>query len=66
MQFAADGRAEVSDHKKGVELVGGRQDVAFAMEKYRLSERHACELNGLDRSTYRNDEAISRLAEPGD
>jgi putative transposase len=36
-----------------VELVGGRQDVAFAMEKYRLSERHACELNGLDRSTYR-------------
>ena len=23
------------------------------MEKYRLSERHACELNGLDRSTYR-------------
>ena len=36
-----------------MELVGGRQDVAFAMEKYRLSERHACELNGVDRSTYR-------------
>jgi len=27
--------------------------VAFAMEKYHLSERRACELNGMDRSSYR-------------
>jgi hypothetical protein len=46
-----------------VELVGGRLDVAFAMEKYRLSERHACELNGLDRSTYRYEPEPDRNAE---
>jgi len=46
-----------------VELVGGRQDVAFAMEKYRLSERHACELNGLDRSTYRYEPEPDRNAQ---
>jgi len=40
------------------------------MEKYHLSERHACELNGLDRSTYRyepepdrNTQLRSRLTE---
>ena len=40
------------------------------MEKYGLSERHACELNGLDRSTYRyepkpdrNTQLRSRLTE---
>jgi putative transposase len=27
--------------------------VAFAMEKYHLSERRTCELNGMDRSSYR-------------
>jgi len=27
--------------------------VAFAMEKYQVSERRACELNGMDRSSYR-------------
>jgi putative transposase len=46
-----------------VELVGGRQDVAFAMEKYRLSERHACELNGMDRSSYRYEPEPDRNAE---
>jgi putative transposase len=46
-----------------VELVGGRQDVAFAMEKYRLSERHACELNSLDRSTYRYEPEPDRNAQ---
>ena len=46
-----------------MELVGGRQDVAFAMEKYRLSERHACELNGLDRSTYRYEPEPDRNAQ---
>ena len=33
------------------------------MEKYRLSERHACELNGLDRSTYRYEPEPDRNAQ---
>lgn len=37
--------------------------MAFAMEKYRLSERHACELNGLDRSTYRYEPEPDRNVE---
>ena len=37
--------------------------MAFAMEKYRLSERHACELNGLDRSTYRYEPEPDRNAQ---
>lgn len=36
-----------------MELVGARQDVAFTMEKFGISERRACELNGMDRSSYR-------------
>lgn len=54
-----------------MELAGGRRDVAFVMEPYRLSERNACDLNGLDRSTYRyepeadrNAELRARLTEP--
>ena len=33
------------------------------MEKYRLSERHACELNGVDRSTYRYEPGPDRNAQ---
>ena len=36
-----------------MELVGARRDVAFTMEKFAVSERRACELNDLDRSSYR-------------
>jgi putative transposase len=36
-----------------MELVGTRQDVAFVMEKFEVSERRACELNHIDRSSYR-------------
>jgi putative transposase len=36
-----------------MELVGTRQDVAFVIEKFEVSERRACELNHLDRSSYR-------------
>ena len=36
-----------------MELVGTRSDVAFAIEKFRISERRACELNVVDRSSYR-------------
>lgn len=36
-----------------MELVGVRRDVAFAREKFGLSERRACELNVIDRSSYR-------------
>jgi putative transposase len=37
--------------------------VAFAMEKHGLSERHACELNGLDRSSYRYEPEPDRNAQ---
>jgi HTH-like domain len=36
-----------------MELVGARQDVAFVVEKFEVSERRACELNHIDRSSYR-------------
>jgi|HubBroStandDraft_1064217.scaffolds.fasta_scaffold132142_3 putative transposase len=36
-----------------MELVGARQDVAFVIEKFDVSERRACELNHIDRSSYR-------------
>ena len=36
-----------------MELVGTRQDVAFVIEKFEVSERRACELNHIDRSSYR-------------
>ena len=54
--------------KNGWSSSGRRQDVAFAMEKYGLSERHACELNCVDRSSYRyepdrNAELRTRLTE---
>ena len=40
-----------------------RQDVAFAMEKFELSERRACELNAIDRSSYRYQPCPDRDAE---
>jgi putative transposase len=36
-----------------VELAGLRQDVAFLREQYQVSERRACKLLLLDRTTYR-------------
>jgi putative transposase len=36
-----------------MELVSRRQDVAFAIEQYKVSERRACELLGVERSSYR-------------
>jgi helix-turn-helix protein len=36
-----------------MELVSARRDVALVRAEYRLSERHACRLLELDRSTYR-------------
>ena len=36
-----------------MELVSRRQDVAFAIEQYLVSERRACELLGVERSSYR-------------
>ncbi len=46
-----------------MELVSGRQDVAFAMEKFKMSERRACELNAMDRSSYRYEPRADRDAE---
>jgi putative transposase len=36
-----------------VELVGQRQDVALLMAEHSLSERHACKLLNVDRTSYR-------------
>jgi putative transposase len=36
-----------------VELAGMRKDVAFAVEQFPMTERRACKLVGLDRSSYR-------------
>ena len=36
-----------------MELAGLRTDVAFAMAQYQMSERQACKLVDLDRSSYR-------------
>jgi putative transposase len=36
-----------------VELAGMRKDVAFAIEQFPITERRACKLMGLDRSSYR-------------
>jgi putative transposase len=46
-----------------MELVGARQDVAFTMEKFSVSERRACELNAMDRSSYRYEPGQDRNAE---
>jgi putative transposase len=44
---------EGGDPKKRLELVSVRRDVAFVMDYYALSERHACKLLDMDRSSYR-------------
>jgi putative transposase len=36
-----------------MELAGMRQDVAFAVEQFSMTERRVCKLVGLDRSSYR-------------
>jgi putative transposase len=38
-----------------VELAGMRTDVTFAIEQFSMTERRACKLVGLDRSSYRYD-----------
>src|ERR1700730_10555632 len=47
------GSAQGDRAKKRLELAGLRTDVAFAMEQYEMSERQACKLVDLDRSSYR-------------
>jgi hypothetical protein len=39
--------------KKRVKLAGLRSDVAFATEEYGMTERRACKLLDVDRSSYR-------------
>ena len=39
--------------KKRLELVGRRQDVSFMVADYDVSERRACKLLEVDRSSYR-------------
>jgi len=45
--------AEGGDRKKRVELVSCRAQVAFVKEEFAVSERRACGLMGMDRSSYR-------------
>ncbi len=47
------GSTEDGDPKKRLELVSARRDVALLMTQHQLSERHACKLLELNRSTYR-------------
>ena len=47
------GSIENGDPKKRLELVGRRQDVALVMSECHYSEREACKLMELDRSSYR-------------
>jgi putative transposase len=46
-----------------VELAGMRKDVAFAREQFRVSERRACKLLGVDRGSYRYEPRPDRNAE---
>jgi putative transposase len=46
-----------------VELAGLRGDVAFVSAEYRISERTACKLLDVDRSTYRYEPRADRNAE---
>lgn len=46
-----------------MELVGARRDVAFTMERFAVSERRACELNDMDRSSYRYEPRQNRNTE---
>src|SRR4051794_16334182 len=46
-----------------MELVSARRDVALLMADHQLSERHACKLLELDRSTYRYEARPDRNSE---
>lgn len=46
-----------------MELAGLREDVAFALTSFRLSERTACKLLSVDRSSYRYEAQPDRNAE---
>ncbi len=54
---------EGGDRKKRVELVSARRGVAFVMAKYGLSERQACKLLEVDRSSYRYEARPDRNSE---
>jgi putative transposase len=45
-----------------MELVSARRDVTFVMEEYRLSERQACKLLDMDRTSYRYETRPDRNA----
>jgi len=45
--------AEGCDPKKRLEFAGLREEVAFVSVEFRLSERAACKLLGVERSSYR-------------
>ncbi|HET9101361.1 MAG TPA: IS3 family transposase [Acidobacteriaceae bacterium] len=49
--------------KKRLELAGLREDVAFAQGEYAMSERTACKLLGVERSSYRYEPRPDRNAE---
>jgi putative transposase len=57
------GSAESGDPKKRVELAGMRNDVAFACVQFGVSERRACKLLALDRSSYRYEPRPDRNVE---
>jgi putative transposase len=57
------GDAEGGDPKKRLELAELRKEVAFVSTEFGESERAACKLLGVDRSTYRYEPRPDRNAE---
>ena len=49
--------------KKRLELTGLREEVAFVSVEFRLSERTACKLLGVERSSYQYESRPDRNAE---
>ncbi len=46
-----------------MQLAGLREDIAFVSAKFKLSERRACKLLGIDRASYRYEPAADRNAD---
>jgi hypothetical protein len=56
-------RCKGGDPKKRMELVSRREDVAFAMAKFDISQRRACELMQIDRASCRYESRQQREPE---
>ncbi len=62
-ELSLGGKALKAVIRKRLELAGLREDVAYVSVEYRLSERRACKLLGVERSSYRYEPRPDRNAE---